>query len=480
MSRLLLIVAAALALAPAAAAGGPTMLVGAAEDSVRQPSVTAAKAQMTLFRLAGLNAVRMTAVWAPGRRAPVEAEGEQLAIVEQAARLSGLRVLVQVMNAGSRTTPLTAEQRGDFAAYAASLARRFPFFRDFVIGNEPNLNRFWLPQFALDGSDAAAPAYLQLLAETYDALKAVSPSVNVIGGALAPRGEDKPNSTRHTHSPTAFILDLGAAYRASGRSEPVMDQFAMHAYQDNSSLPPSFQHPRTTTIALGDYGKLVALLGRAFDGTAQLGSTLPIVYDEFGVESQIPQEKADLYSGTEPPVTRPVDEAKQAAYYREALELSFCQPNAAGFFIFHTVDERARLGWQSGLFYADETAKSGLAAVAAAVRETRGGVIQRCPGLELTPVPRLRVPRVPAGSRTIPSPTLTCDIDCSYVVRFEKLPRHATVVEKRGRLEGRRPTLVPFAPRRLARGSYRFTVRVTAPVNVGPPGRAVSRAIRLG
>ena len=46
---------------------------------------------------------------------------------------------------------------------------------DFIVGNEPNLNRFWLPQFAADGSDAAATAYEQLLATTYDALKAVHP-----------------------------------------------------------------------------------------------------------------------------------------------------------------------------------------------------------------------------------------------------------------------------------------------------------------
>jgi len=480
MLRFLLIAAAALALAAPAAAGGPAMLIGAAEDSVRQPSVSQARAQLTLLQLAGLTSVRLTAIWTPGLRSPTATEAEQLSIVEQAARLSGMRVVLQVMHAGSRTTPVTAEQRADFAAYAASVARRFPFFQDFVIGNEPNLNRFWLPQFGLNGADVAAEGYFQLLVETYDALKAVSPAIKVLGGALAPRGEDNPNSTRHTHSPTAFITDLGAAYRASGRALPIMDSFAMHPYQDNSSLPPGFQHPRTKTIALGDYGKLVTLLGQAFDGTAQRGSTLPIVYGEFGVESAIPAEKLDLYSGSEPAVTRPVDEATQASYYRDALALAFCQPNVEAFFFFHAVDERPRLGWQSGLFYADETAKSGLPAVAAAVRAARGGVIQRCEGLQLTPAPKLAVPRVPVGSRTIPSPTLTCDIDCAYVLRFEKLPRHATVVEKRGRLEARKPTKVPFAARRLANGSYRFTVRATAPVNLGPPGRSASATIRLG
>ena len=132
---------------------------------------------------------------------------------------------------------------------------------------------------------------------------------------------DRPGTPRDTHSPTAFIRDLGAAYRASGRAEPVMDAFAFHPYADNSSQSPDFAHPRSTTIGVADYSKLVALLAEAFDGTAQPGSTLPILYDEFGVESEIPADKAPLYTGAEPATTKPVDEATQAAYYRRALEL---------------------------------------------------------------------------------------------------------------------------------------------------------------
>ena len=58
--------------------------------------------------------------------------------------------------------------------------------------------------------------------------------------------------------------------------------------------PVNGRHPNSTTIAVADYDKLVSLLGTAFDGTAQQGSTLPIYYTEFGVESQIPAPKASL------------------------------------------------------------------------------------------------------------------------------------------------------------------------------------------
>ncbi len=134
----------------------------------------------------------------------------------EAAELDGMEVFASVYNFGSKTTPLSEDDQASFAAYAATLARQVPALRNFIIGNEPNLNRFWMPQFNPDGSDAAAPAYLSLLFRTYQALKAVDPSTRVFGGAISPRGIDRPGTARDTHSPTAFIQDLGAAYRASG------------------------------------------------------------------------------------------------------------------------------------------------------------------------------------------------------------------------------------------------------------------------
>ena len=135
----------ALVLAPGASAGGPTMVVGAAEDIVKQPDLVAAKAQMTLVRLAGLDSVRVTAIWDPGQTRLSTTETAVFRNVVAAAQLSGIRVIVSVYHFGSRTTPLTDEARADFARFAAAIARAFPSVREFVIGNEPNLNRFWLP-----------------------------------------------------------------------------------------------------------------------------------------------------------------------------------------------------------------------------------------------------------------------------------------------------------------------------------------------
>src|SRR5262245_38674039 len=226
---------AALALAPPAVAGGPGLALGVAEDLVKSPDLVQAKFHATTLRLAGFQAVRVTTTWAPGQVEPDPAEAESLRNVVAASRLSGIRVYLSLYHAGSRTTPLTPEARAQFAAFAAALVRGVPGIGDLIVGNEPNINRFWLPQFNPDGTDAAAPAYLALLAATYDAVKAAAPALHVWGGALAARGVDRPGTGRDTHSPAAFIRDLGAAYRASGRQAPVMDGLAHHPYPGDSS-----------------------------------------------------------------------------------------------------------------------------------------------------------------------------------------------------------------------------------------------------
>jgi hypothetical protein len=373
---------AAVALAGSAHAWtGRPIMVGAAEDAAKQGDPLAADAKMTLARLAGFDTIRMTSVWTPGE---TEVSGGELTGLQNAAgaaSLNGIRLIVSVYPSGSFVTPLTPAARDEFSSYAASIPALVPYVHDVIVGNEPNLNRFWLPQFGSRGRDVAASAYLALLAETYDRLKTVSSAITVIGGSVSPRGSDNPCSSRPTHSPTAFIRDLGLAYRRSGRTRPIMDWLSFHPYEDSSRLPPTFAHPRSTTIALADYGKLVAALGRAFDGTAQRGSTLPILYDEFGVQTRAAPDKRTLYTNAQLPSARDaVDEATQGRYYRQALELAACQPTVVGLLFFHVSDESDLGRWQSGVYYADDSPKSDLPVVAAAAGAARAGDLVRSCG----------------------------------------------------------------------------------------------------
>jgi hypothetical protein len=477
---LLIGVAAAVLLVAPARAGGPTMLIGAAEDQVKQSSLTEAKAKLDLLKLAGLNTVRVTSIWDPQNPEPSSAEITALTNLTEAGALDGIRVFISVYNFGSKTTPLTDDQQASFASHAAALARAVPGLRDFIIGNEPNLNRFWLPQFNPDGSDAAAPAYLSLLNRTYQALKAVDPATKVYGGAISPRGIDRPGTGRDTHSPGTFIQDMGAAYKASGLTTPVMDALVFHPYPESSSVPPTFAHPNTTqALGIADYTKLSSTLASAFDGTGQPGSTLPILYGEYGIETQIPAAKAGVYTGTEPATIKPVPESTQASFYKQAIAMAFCQPNIMGIFIFHTFDESDLDRFQSGLYYADNTPKSSLTTVRDAARDARGGVIAKCDGLELTPKAKVAYPRISSLATGTGAIAVNCDIDCTVYARLEKLPRHSTtLVSRLTALAGER-TLVPFPRIRLAPGRYRFTLRLTAPVNRGEPLALVSKPLTV-
>jgi hypothetical protein len=347
-----------------------SMQIGAAEDEGRNADPAVARAKMDLAKAAGFSAIRVSAVWSPGQSAVPPDQLAALKAASAAAAFDGITMWASVMPYGSRTTPLTATARKQFASFAADVAKRVPLIPDLIIGNEPNLNRYWLPQFTPTGEDAAAPAYEALLAQTYDAIKKANKKVGVFGGALSPHGSDDPTNPRQTHSPTAFITDMGAAYRASGRTKPIMDGLAFHPYGS-----PTSGHPNSTYIGIADYGKLVDLLTQAFDGTAQKGATLPIAYDEYGVESIIPPAEQSLYHGREPKTTNPVSEQVQGETYDTALTVAACQPNVVAMFLFHVSDESDLDRWQSGVYYTNGKPKSTRAVVKQTIQQIHAGAV---------------------------------------------------------------------------------------------------------
>lgn len=344
------------------------LLVGAVEDAAKwspDPGVT-----MRKTRDAGFRSVVLSAVWEPGRSpSALVPELRRAAAAADANDVAPVLAVYQF----SRATPDTGPERAEFSRFAVSLVRELPEVRTVIVGNEPNLNLFWQPQFDAEGGDAAATSYFHLLAATYDALKHEDDDLTIVGGGLSPHGEDAPGSRRPTHSPTAFIRDLGRAYRASGRDRPIMDALSLHVYGESARVPPSLRHPRSTTIGIPDYRKVVALLRDAFDGTPQRGHDLPIVYGEYGVETFVPLHKRPAYSGSE--VVSVVPEDVQAEYYRRAVALAACQPTVEALYLFHVIDETPFTGLQSGVFYADGTPKTSLRAVRDALREPRCGKV---------------------------------------------------------------------------------------------------------
>jgi hypothetical protein len=415
-------------------------------DATRQ------QAAVTLMESADLaDTARVTVTW---RRSQTTIDPGLLSDLGNgiaAARAAGSDVYLDAYPADSSQTPRTTAEQTRFANWLAGVVKALPGLKHVIVGNEPNLNLFWSPQFGPSGQDAAAVGYERLLARTYDAVKRVAPTVEIVGGTLAHSGTNKRGTGRDTHSPARFILDLGAAYRASHRTKPIMDAFSYHPYMERSDLRPTFRHnPLANTVTIADYGKLISLLQRAFGGTKQKGQTLPLVYDEFGVEAKIPAARADLYSGSEPATTHPVSEATQARYYADSFHLAACQPTVRTIMVFTLIDIPILQTFQSGVYYADgETPKSSRAAVSAAARRNRVSAVAGCAAL-LAPRPLVDWKRR----------VLTCDADCAFTETFRRVGSSRPVATIRGK--GIASVPLRLATAKLKPGRYRITLRVAA------------------
>jgi len=211
-------------IAPAAARPASNLMFGFTENLPMVIGVEAASAERNL----GASGTVFTLVWAPGKTSLTSDESEQLA--RGLAAVSGMRVILAVRTNGA-TAPIDATARDQFCSYTRNAVASFPQINDVVVGNEPNANFFWRPQYNPDGSDASPAAYEALLAQCYDLLHAYRASIDVGAPATGPDGNDNPNAVSNiSHSPTTFILGLGAAYRASGRTARIFDTVVHHPY----------------------------------------------------------------------------------------------------------------------------------------------------------------------------------------------------------------------------------------------------------
>jgi chitodextrinase len=326
----------------------------------------------------GASAVRVAVRWDGTQTLP---DAAQIAELDQAVNASeGLRIVFAVVGPAT-SAPQTDAGRDAFCTFAQNVVGRYPAVRDVIIWGEPNKATFWRPQFNADASSAAAPAYAALAARCWDTLHAAHPSINVLGPALAPNGNDNPGATSNvSHSPGAFIRTLGEAYRASGRTAPLFDTFAHHIYGATPAERPWRQHIGSKIIAQGDWNKLMYNFWLAFNGTAQPipgqcsgALCTSLWYTEGGYETRPDDAKLPLYAGTEiagsvladwvggepesPAPTSTSSAPDQATQILDGARLAYCQPYVGAFFNFLVWDEARLEGWQSGAYWADLSPK---------------------------------------------------------------------------------------------------------------------------
>jgi hypothetical protein len=368
--------------------GGSGLLVGVADDSLKWTDKGQAQVALAHTRDLGLRAVRVTVPWKPGEtKLPLDQRGPVDRMI-LATWGRGLRVVLSVYGS-TGDAPQTDAQRDDYCAFAGSLLRRYPGVNDLVVWNEPNSSRFWRPQFAPDGTSTAPAAYEALLARCWDVLHGVRTTANVIA-ASAPRGNGRPSTYGSaSHSPVNFYRKLGDAYRASGRTRPILDTVGHNPYPTTNAERPWARHPGSGTIGEGDYSKLMNIFEDAFAGTAQPlpgQGRVSIWYMEQGFQTTVDPAKASLYRGAETDrqalpawIARattgsPAGPAPdQATQLTDALQLAYCQPAVGAFFNFELADETTLAGWQSGLLWADMTPKPSYDVFKAAVRSVATG-----------------------------------------------------------------------------------------------------------
>jgi hypothetical protein len=358
---------AALVLTPAA---GAELSVGVADDHPKE-SPAVAETFYDTMKDVGLKENRITILWDSSRPTAVN-HSDAVAHAVDVAVADGVRITLALYPERARAITEGAGAPGDFAAWAAIVARTFPQVKDFIIGNEPNKARFWQPQFNANGTPAACMAYELLLAASYDALKSVDRNITVIGVGLGPRGTDNARAAGNLSiSPVRCIRDLGRAYRASKRKRPIMDELSYHPHPSlaTDKLETGYPWPNA---GIPNLARVKQAVWDAFHGTAQPTfeeagmprgplRTLKLRLNEVGWQVGIPPAHRSAYHGKESVVT--TDEGNQAAIYGNLIPLLACDPAVKSALFFNLVDEANLDRWQSGLLRADWTRRPAYAIV---------------------------------------------------------------------------------------------------------------------
>ena len=459
---------ACLALAAPARAG---VSVGVADD---QPVGTAddGAAFFAVLNDIGLREARLTVNWDPTQPGTI-ANQAQIESLLPVATLRGIRVTFSVMPTKARSVTSSPEAAAGFVDFLQLVARTFPTVRDVVVGNEPNQPRFWQPQFDARGRGVSAAAYEALLARSYDALKEVDPSINVIGVALSPRGNDNPSAGGNiSTSPVKFLQGLGAAYRASRRRAPLMDELAFHPYpkKDTDALLLGYDWPNA---GVANLDRVKQAFWDAFRGTAQktFEQGLRMKLDEVGWQVAVNPDALGAYFGVESVV--PTSEWAQASIYSGLIRYVACDPGVESILFFGLQDEPNLDRWQAGLMRADGSSRPSYEAVKATIAQTGGNCIGRTrswrhsrtvDGAKATFPKERRLPaRVDAWSFLA-----SADEDAVFDAGIYRLAggrRARRALTESGKLQAHLTRFVRFPARRLRPGRYVYSIRIRAAAN---------------
>jgi hypothetical protein len=351
-------------------------VVGAAEDATKYAADGGA-ALFATMKSYGLTSNRISVYYNFNQPTTIQ-EQPFLSRVVDASQKAGVQLVFAIYADPRVPGGVTAigQNPTAFCSYAALIAATYPSVTKIIVGNEPNQKRFWQPQ------PHSGTAFEPVQAMCYDALKAVNPNIDVIGVGLSPRGNDQPTQVNNaSESPARFVYDLATAYRLSGRTKPLFDEFAFHCYPNvnTDSVSKGYQWPNIGCVNLD---RLKQALWDGFNGTAQptpkesgssSGST--IVIDETGWQADVKGKPG--YSGTENVPT--IDDPTQASYYAQLVGIAACDPTITAFHFLYFLDSAQLADFQSGMELVDGTPRASANAVKSAIGAgcTKGTTIWR-------------------------------------------------------------------------------------------------------
>lgn len=214
--------------------------------------------------------------------------------------------------------------------------------------NEPNLSSFYNPQLA-GGKPVSPDNYKLMLNAFYEGVHAVSPSAQVVGGALAPIGSDGGRKGKPRVGPLEFLRDFLCLKAKKKKLKPVncpvkakFDVLSHHPI--NTNRPPR-KKAGADDAGIAEMGTIVKMLRIAESaGNVQPGGRRPVWNTEFWWHSNPPKTGRQIPSLSQ-----------QAAYISEALYLNW--KDKVELAMLYQVGDDSTRPFQTGVYFEDGEAK---------------------------------------------------------------------------------------------------------------------------
>jgi len=343
-----------------AAAAGPN--IGFADDATKYADDGGDKLFTEMNKL-GTTTNRVAVFWDSG--APTTIQDQTfLDRMIPVAKKHNIQIVFAIYPKQPSMSPTSPSAVQAFCSYAVLVMQRYTYVRKVIIGNEPNQPRFWSPIW--NGTQPASPAAMEaVLANCYDQLKGFDGTLDVIGVGLSPRGNDNPGASSNSSiSPVRWIAALGQAYKGSGRTAPLFDEFSWHCYPNvnTDEVETGYAWPSTGCV---NAARIKLALWDAFHNSGQpvlagysptatssdlFGNISKMIIDETGWQVDTTNQSGYVNSENVPVIS----EQKQAQDYDKLVRLADCEPTLTDFHIFPLLDESDRTSLlQSGVLRVD-------------------------------------------------------------------------------------------------------------------------------